>query len=136
MSNKIQTYDDLLKEKEQMEQLLKAQGQLIKRDIAALKEEFRPAAKAVSALGKIATRDHTNPLLDNTANTIIDLVFRKFLLARTGWVTKLVVPFLLKNISSHAIANNKGSIASKLFSLLPSFGKNGHKKDKHADNPS
>ena len=125
MSKQIKSYQDLLKEKEQLELLLKAQRELIVADIHDLKNELRPAIDAVSFLGKIATRDKSDILISGAANQLIDLVFKKLILARTGWITWLVVPFFIKNYSSHFIGDHKKEWVKKLFSWIGHKNSNG-----------
>ena len=125
MSKQIKTYQDLLKEKEQLELLLKAQKELIVADIHDIKNDLRPAIDAVSFLGKIATRDKSDILITGAANQLIDLVFKKLILARTGWFTRLVVPFFIKNYSSHFIGDHKKEWMKKLFSWIGHKNSNG-----------
>ena len=125
MSKQIKTYEDLLKEKQQLELLLKAQKELIVADIYDLKNELKPALNAISFLGKIATRDKGDILITGAANQLIDLVFRKLILARTGWITRLVVPFFIKNYSSHFIGDHKKEWVKKLFSWIGHKNSNG-----------
>ena len=125
MSKQIKTYQDLLKEKEQLELLLKAQKELIVADIHDIKNDLRPAIDAVSFLGKIATRDKSDILITGAANQLIDLVFKKLILARTGWITRLVVPFFIKNYSSHFIGDHKKEWVKKLFSWIGHKNSNG-----------
>jgi hypothetical protein len=42
----------------------------------------------------------------------------KFILARSGWITRFIVPYFLKNYSSHLIGDNKANIVGKIFSLF------------------
>lgn len=121
----IRTYDDLLQEKARLKELLQVQKELIRADVQDIKDELQPVKQAIGLIGKFTTRDKTNPLLTSATETIINLVVKKLILARSGWLTKLVVPFLMKNVSSHLVNENQGAIFSKLFSF---FGK----KNKHA----
>ena len=123
MNKRIQTYDDLVKRKKQLEVLLEAQKELIKYDF----EEVKVQAKtALSGAGKAFTRDTSNMLLTSGANRLIDVVIKNVLLSRAGWVIRLVVPFFLKNFSSHYIADHKNQWFRKLFSWI------GHKNGKSA----
>lgn len=116
MTTKINTYEDLLKEKERLKLQLQVQKQLIRDDIELIKEEFKPVKAVVSAFTKFTTRDTNNWVLNATANKAIDLVFKKILLSKAGWLTKIIVPFILKNYSSHFIADHKTDIISTIFS--------------------
>jgi hypothetical protein len=119
-STSIRTYNDLLTEKERLKALLQAQKQILRQDVEDIKAELQPVKNAISVVGKFTTRDKSNPLLTSATESIIDLVVKRMLLSRTGWLTKLVVPFLMKNVSSHLVNANQGKIFSKLFSF---FGK-------------
>jgi hypothetical protein len=59
------------------------------------------------------------------ANTLIDVFVKKMILGRAGWVVKTVVPFLLKNYSSHVISDNNKSIFRKIFSWIGKKNANG-----------
>jgi hypothetical protein len=119
-STTIRTYNDLLTEKERLKALLQAQKAVIRQDVEEIKAELQPVKNAISVVGKFTTRDKSNPLLTSATESIIDLLVKRMLLSRTGWLTKLVVPFLMKNVSSHLVNANQGKIFSKLFSF---FGK-------------
>jgi hypothetical protein len=125
MTPQIKTYDDLLNEKQRLEQLLKSQKEIIRQDIQEIKEEFKPVKHAFSFISKLGTKDKSNPLLTATTDTVINLLVKKLLLAKTGWVTRLIVPFILKNFSSHVVSENKGSIMKKIFSIFGKRNQNG-----------
>lgn len=137
MTKRINTYQDLLDEKERLKSLLKAQKVIIHDDFREIKEELAPVRSVVSFAGKLVTRDTGgNIVLNMGANTIIDLVFKKLILGRAGWLTKTIVPFLLKNYSSHVISDNKDSIFKKFFSWIGKKNANGkmhEPKDEHIE---
>ena len=116
MNKRIPTYNDLLEEKQQLEVLLKAQKELIRYDVQQLKAEFQPAIKTFSLLGKIFTKDRSNALLTTGTDTVIDLLVKKVILGRAGWITRLIIPYFLKNVSSHVIADKKDGLLQKVFS--------------------
>ena len=118
MKRKIRSYEDLEKEEQLLEELLQTQKQLIQLDVQVLKNQLKPASVALQFFNKITTVDKSNLLLNEGANKVIDLVFNKFILARSGWITKFLVPIFMKNYSSHLIADNKGSLIEKVFSLF------------------
>ena len=118
MKRKIRSYEDLEKEEQLLEELLQAQKQLIQLDVQVLRNHLKPASMALQFFNKITTLDRSNLLLNEGANKVIDLVLNKFILARSGWITKFIVPIFMKNYSSHLIADNKANIVEKLFSLF------------------
>jgi hypothetical protein len=120
MTKSIRTYEELLEEKARLKLLLTAQKELVRQDIKEIKMELAPVRSAISMVGKLTTRENRYDILTIATDTIIDLVIRKMVLAKAGFLTKLAVPFFMKNFSSHVIADNKDKIISKLSSW---FGK-------------
>jgi hypothetical protein len=127
MNPNIHTYDDLLRHQQQMEAMLKAQKELVIEDLKELKGEFKPAISALGFIGKFTVRDKSNSLLTVATGNLVDLILRRVVLARAGWVTKLVVPFFLKNFSSNFIAQHKDEFVEKLFTWISP--KNGNGKE-------
>jgi hypothetical protein len=126
MKRKIRSYEDLEREEQLLEELLQTQKLLVQLDIQVLKDQLKPATMALKFFNKITTVDKNNLLVNEGANKVIDFVLNKFVLARTGWITKFLVPMFLKNYSSHLIGDNTANIVEKIFSL---FGrKNGKAK--------
>jgi hypothetical protein len=104
---KINSYEDLEKERQRLMQKLRSHEELIKVDMAGVREGLKPFGKAMETVNKMATRDNTAPIFNFGMEMGIDLFVRKFLLARAGWLTKIVIPFLVKNYSSHFIGEEK-----------------------------
>ena len=128
MTKRISSYKDLLEEKERLQLLLQVQKQIIREDIDKIGEEIEPVKKVVSFASRLVTRDNSNLLINAGANKLIDLIVKKLILSRAGWLTRLTVPFLLKNYSSHVISENKGTLLKRLFSWIGKKNANGHEK--------
>ena len=124
-NKKINTYEDLVKEQEQMEELLHAQKELVVYDFKLLKEEFKPTTHAINTLGKMVTRERGNLIVNEAANRVIDFVLKRGILARAGWATRFLVPTLLKNYTSHFVAENKDIFLKKLSSWIGHKNGNG-----------
>jgi hypothetical protein len=124
MSKRFTSYDDLLKEKQQLEVLLQAQKQLIHYDVQEIKLKFQPVKETLEFLRKITSKDRTNLLLDFGSDIAINTLIKNFILSKAGWLTRLVIPFFLKNYSSHFIAEQKDKWFEKLKNWL------GHKNGK------
>ena len=124
MTNRITTYEELILEKHKLRLLLHAQKEIVHQDIREIKEELAPVKSAINFIGKITTVEPGNPLINGTVNSVVDLVVRKLILARAGWFTKLVVPFFLKNYTSHLIDEKKDNIIRTVFSWFSKKKKN------------
>ena len=130
MSKRFTSYKELLKEKQQLEVLLQAQKQVIRCDVEEIKLKMQPVKEALEFVKKITTRDRSNLLLDLGSDIAINSLVKNFILSRAGWLTKLIVPFFVKNYSSHFIAEQKDKWLEKLKSWL------GHKNGKEDHNES
>ncbi|HEY1114896.1 MAG TPA: hypothetical protein VGE66_15105 [Chitinophagaceae bacterium] len=106
-NRKIKTYEDLEEEKHRLMGILRTQEDLIKDDLAGVREGLKPFSNAVNVINKMATRDNTAPVMNFGLEMGIDLLVRKVMLKRAGWFAKIVVPFLVKNYSSHIIGEEK-----------------------------
>jgi len=127
MSKSVKTYEDLLQEEQRLMQVLRSHEVLIREDLAGLKESLKPVGKVYNVLHKMATRDHTGPLTNFGIDFGIDLFIRRLILARAGWFTKILVPFIIKNYSSHIISDEQRTkFAQKIKNI---FNKIRPKKD-------
>jgi len=100
----INTYKELCDEKQRLEELLTAQRALLRADVYDLKQSFKPASDVLGFVGKLATRKHDMVFINAIANTIINMLVTRGLLKKAGFFTKLLVPFAMKNLSSHIIS--------------------------------
>ncbi len=107
MNNTIRTYEDLLEEQQRLLGVIKTQEELIRKDIAGVREGLKPFNKVAQQIHKMATRDNTAPLMNFGIEFGVDLLLRKIVLAKAGWFTKVIIPFLVKNYSSHIIGEEK-----------------------------
>jgi hypothetical protein len=108
MTNNIRTYEDLIKRQRQLELLLQLQKEQVRNDV----REFMDAGK--SAI--VGTSE--NFLLNKGVSKVIDLVVKKGVLGRAGWLYRLIVPFVLKRYSTKYIAEHKKDIKEKFFSFF------------------
>ncbi len=114
MNKNIRTYEDLLREKEKLEGLYKAQKDLLQLDMKQLRVELQPALKTARLMGKLFSRDKDRSLVGVGAERLVDFLFQSLVLRKAGWITKLVVPLLAKNVTSHVIAEGKQNWLQKL----------------------
>ena len=137
MNKRIQTYQDLVDEKKQLEALLVVHKATLRQDVEDIKQELAPLRSAVSFVSRLLIKRDSNFLVDAGISTLVNVGVKKFLLARAaGWLTRLVVPFLVKNFSSNVVVKNKKAILKKLFSWIGKRNANGHVKHpdfKHPD---
>jgi hypothetical protein len=114
MNSTIRSYNDLLAEQERLRSQLKVQKEQIREDMLEIKEEFKPVLGLVRVIGKFTNRETRNEALVTTGSSLaIDLIVKKFLSGNL--LTRLFLPPMLKNVSSHVIYNNLAPFLGRLF---------------------
>jgi hypothetical protein len=101
--SKINNYEELILERKKLEAELLHHKSVINDEVALLKHKMEPITNVVSFFTPAKNSSNNNSLLQAGTNIGIELLVRQKLLSKAGWLTKLVVPFLLKKISSKAI---------------------------------
>lgn len=124
MNKRFTSYKELLEEKQQLEVLLKAQKEVIRCDVEEIKLKLQPVKESLEFVKKITTKDKSNLLLNIGSDIAITALTKNFILSRAGWLARQVIPFFLKNYSSHFIAEQKDKWIEKLKHWL------GHKNGK------
>src|SRR5215218_2141895 len=105
--SKIKNYADLEAEKLRLMALLRNHEEAIKADMVNVREGLQPVNNALKVINKMATRDNRVPVMNFGVEMGIDLLVRRVLLGRAGWFAKIVVPYLIKNYTSHFIGDEK-----------------------------
>jgi hypothetical protein len=116
--SKIKTYEDLLQEEQRLVAKLKTSELQIRDDLAGVREGLKPIGSAVQTISKFTTRVRTGALANFGIDFSVDLLVRRFLLARAGWFTKIVVPYVLKNYSSHIITEQQRAKLMKKINAI------------------
>jgi hypothetical protein len=101
--NKINNYEDLVLERQRLETLLAYHRSVIDGEVREIKQKLEPVANVVSFFSDAKEPTQNNKLLQAGTNLGIELFVRQKLLSKAGWLTKLVLPFILKKVSSRAI---------------------------------
>ena len=129
MNKRFQSYQELVKEKQRLEVLLQAQKEVIYYDVEEIKADLQPLKDTVSFVTRIITRDKTSILLNIGSDILINSVVQRFILSKAGWFIRTVIPFFLRNYSSHFLAENKDKWIEKLKSWLSHKNGREHAKE-------
>jgi hypothetical protein len=121
MKTKINSYADLLQERERLANNLLLQRAQIRQDVADLREELKPLRTAIAFVGKFVSKDKSNPLLSIGVDMLGDILFKNFLFARSGFLTKHIAPFLLKNLSMNLLSRNGDGILDMISEKIRQF---------------
>ncbi|MGE5521021.1 MAG: hypothetical protein ACM3VS_13905 [Candidatus Dadabacteria bacterium] len=122
MNKAIKTYEDLTQEEQRLKGQLESYKLLIKDDITGLKEALNPIKRGIGVAKRLFTRDNNGPVLNFGLNFGLDMLLRKILLARAGWMVKFLIPYIVKNYASHIIAEeDRGKIVNAVAKLFAKF---------------
>jgi hypothetical protein len=105
----IKTYEDLEVEEKRLQALLYSHKENIKDSFANVKKGLNPFRNVISTVTKLFHRDRSNPITKIGVDLGLDVLLRKFILAKSGWFTKIIVPFFIKNYSTHFVKEYKKS---------------------------
>jgi hypothetical protein len=91
-----------------------------------IKEDLKPLQVLTKGVGKfLSSKD--NSVLGSSAGFLTELLVKKVVLRNSNFITKLIVPFLAKNVASNVAEDNKSMITGWISDLIAKFT---HKKEK------
>ncbi len=114
MKKPIKTYKDLVEERGRLENLLAVQKQRIYDDWSAVKAELSPVTTVFGIAKKVLKPSPNNPALNTVLTMISNLFLKNFVLAKAGFLTRMAVPLLLKNFTSHVVAEKANLALGRL----------------------
>jgi len=118
MSNAIRTYQDLENERKRLEDVVAYHKEQIRINIEGIREDLRPITKAVTFVRNFTHPDNSNPLFKTAANLLVDGVIKNLVLARAGWLTKLLAQPVLKNLSHSLLARYGSGLLKKIIAKM------------------
>jgi hypothetical protein len=120
MNSQITTYKELLTEKQIVELSLIEQRNIIRSDIDALKSQFIPVSQLSPDITGDAPGHKTNFLFTVLAGEAAMLVLKKIIIARTGWLGKIILPRFFREFGSHFLKDQATIFIRRLKSVIPS----------------
>jgi hypothetical protein len=114
---KIKTIKDLKLEKLRLKMEVEEAESRIKEDFERILEELKPINAITKGISKIfSARD--NGLVGDTLGASVAMVASKLLLRNSNWLFKLIVPQILKNVSTNIFADKKVDLLSMLKGFI------------------
>lgn len=101
MTNPISNYTELVQEKKRLEALFILQREAVKADWSGIKDDLKPIGLVVNGISMLGKRNQALSFFNPVIDFGVDLILKKFLLRKAGWITRLTVPFLVKNVLSN-----------------------------------
>jgi hypothetical protein len=125
---KIKTLKDLYRERARLKIEVSESEQKLKEDFEWINQELQPIRKISKGVSNLFNAKD-NSIVGDTIGTGLGLLINKVLLRKSSWIMKLVVPIILRNLSSNLLSENKTDMMSFIKNILQSF-----KKDRYRGN--
>lgn len=123
MSTTITSYKDLQEEKARLKILAAEQKLQIKADWEIVKEEIRPSLTIASTIKAGLTRKASGVAANLGINLLADGLLKNILMAKSGGISRWLIPFLVKNYASHVVGEPE-SLLNRVTSIIKKkFGK-------------
>lgn len=100
---RISNYEQLVAERMRIQQELAIQKATINEEVREIKQKISPITGLLSFFSNTKQPSFKSSAMQVGANIGIDVLLRNTLLGRAGWITKLIIPFIAKKISSKVI---------------------------------
>ena len=103
---KINNYTELVAERIRLQEELKKQKLFFKGEINEVKTKLEPIRNVMSFLGIIKSKNAAigpSSILKTGLSMGIDLLVRDKLLSKAGWITRAILPVIIKGISKQFI---------------------------------
>lgn len=114
MKTNIQNLDDVRAERARLKNQIETSSMNLRQQFGAIKQELNPVNQALGVVSDIFTAPRKG-LLSMGVGFGVDTVLKKVVLARAGWLPRLVVPFLVKNVATNYISNHKTSVVEGML---------------------
>ncbi len=128
LMKKIKNLKDLHSEKLRLKLELISAEEILKEDLDWVKEEMNPGKIAGKLFSNIIGNNMSG-LLNNGVRLTIGALVKNLLLSKSGWITRLIVPFIVKNLSSNYLSEKQPEI----FSIMRNIIQKARKSIKHDD---
>lgn len=120
---KINNKQALEKERLRLQIELIAAEEALKDDLDWAREEVKPFG-FLTKFFKGFQGKNADGLMERGIGFSIETILRSTLFAKSGWITKIIVPILIKNFSTGFVAGKKPEIYSLVRNLIQKARKN------------
>lgn len=125
MNKIISSYDELQHEKVRLQGLLQLQKDQLRADVGLLKKQLQPANAVLQTLGLFTgsrrQEDGTpkqSGLLKLGLELGIDVLLRRTLFRKAGFVARMAMPVLMRNFSTNLVNGKGKGLANTLRSIF------------------
>lgn len=119
--NRIETLQELKARKKFLELQCSQLEHEIKNDFKEFKSELEPL-KILTNGATNAVSSEGNGMLSGILGHLAEFLTKDVFLKKSGFLTRLIVPFLVKNTTSNLVEDHKPKIMDWIAGLLSKFG--------------
>jgi hypothetical protein len=101
----------------------------IKSNFNEIKESLKPLQMLTSGASKVLS-SNDNSIVGNSVGQITSFIVKNVVMRNSGFLAKLIVPFIAKNIAGNVAEANKPKITHWIEDLISKFT---HRKTANAD---
>lgn len=92
----------------------------IKNNFNEIKEQLKPLQLLTKGASKmLSSKD--NSIVGNSVGYLTDLIVKNVFMKKSGFLARLIVPFLAKNVAGNLVEENKPQIAHWIQELISKF---------------
>jgi hypothetical protein len=113
----INTLKELREERERLYAKRAFLESEIRKGFDEIKEDLKPLQMITKGAGK-ALSSKDNSLFGDSIGHITNLVVKKIFLKNAGFLTRMIVPFLAKNVASNIAEENKPKVSEWISDLI------------------
>jgi hypothetical protein len=131
--------NDFHAERRRLKAAIAEKESLMKADVDSLKQTLKPVNMAINYVAKFTSSKDKDSPLNKGVESAVTYLLRNVVLARAGWITKIVVPIIARNYASNKLTENKADIVHTVREWLHKFQEkrrakmNGHYDKSTAD---
>jgi|ERR1043165_1314721 hypothetical protein len=94
----------------------------IRKDIDEIKTDLEPLMMVSKGIkNMLSSKD--NSIMGASAGTAANFIAKNTIFRNSGFITRLIMPFFVKNITSNVVENNKSQIVDWVENLISKFTK-------------
>ncbi|SDD41810.1 hypothetical protein [Niabella drilacis] len=111
----ITTHQELMQEKARLKARLRQHKTQLRYSVEEIKDTLNPISQIAKTTKKIWNADSSNPLIAMGVTKLTDLVIRKGILRKAGWLSRLVAPVLVQKIATYLVSEKAADRIGQLL---------------------
>ena len=125
---KIDSLKTLRQEKKRLRIELAETENLLKEDYAWAIDSLKPANIISNTIGSFIS-SRKNGFVGDSISSSLGFVIKKVFLGRSSWILRLIIPQIVKNLSSNLIGDKKEDILSTVKTFIHNLRTKDHKSN-------